>query len=243
MINTTVFEKNQTINLKENEQLTIYQDLNSQVDTLNIDLKDNSSLEVMLYNSSAKVNCEVSENTNLTIYNIAFINDEYHIDLNVNANGTGANIHIVNVYLGIEDAKMTSDMMIKHLAKGTTCLLETYAISKNNANLVLNNNALIKQGMSKTDTRQMTKGLNLSESASIKAQPNLFIDEYDVVASHSASIGSIDKEDLFYLMSRGLSESKAQEIVVLGFIEPILANIKNEELQKDIYNKFANLLK
>ena len=101
----------------------------------------------------------------------------------------------------------------------------------------------IKNGMKNSDARQMTRGLNLSKKASVKAQPNLLIDEYDVVASHSASIGSIDKEELFYLMSRGLTVTQAQEMVILGFIEPILGNIKSEELQKVIYMEFAKLLK
>ena len=122
-------------------------------------------------------------------------------------------------------------------------MLDTYAIGKNSAKLNLNNNAFIKQGMSQSDAKQSTRGLNLSNSSSIKAQPNLFIDEYDVIASHSCSIGSIDKDELFYLMSRGLPEEQAHEIVVLGFIQPIIEKIKNENLQENIYKKFANLLK
>ena len=44
-------------------------------------------------------------------------------------------------------------------------------------------------------------------------------------------------------MSRGLPEEQAHEIVVLGFIQPIIEKIKNENLQENIYKKFANLLK
>ena len=97
--------------------------------------------------------------------------------------------------------------------------------------------------MKQSDARQMTRGLNLSKKASVKAQPNLLIDEYDVVASHSATIGSIDKEELFYLMSRGLTETQAQEMVILGFVQPILSHIKNENIQQIIYTEFAKLLK
>ena len=152
-------------------------------------------------------------------------------------------MNIINVYLGINEASLESNIQMNHYAKHSVSMLDTYAIGKNSAKLNLNNNAFIKQGMSQSDAKQSTRGLNLSNSSSIKAQPNLFIDEYDVIASHSCSIGSIDKDELFYLMSRGLPEEQAHEIVVLGFIQPIIEKIKNENLQENIYKKFANLLK
>lgn len=243
MIDASVLDKNTLIHLKENESKVIYQNLNNPIDNLNISLEDNSNLEIMLYNSCCNVSATLNENAYLTIYNISFSNNDYVVNMNVDINGSNSNVLIINVYLGIKDSNIVSNIMINHNEKNSVSLFETYAIAKDNAKLVLNNNAKIKAGMSHSDARQMTKGLNLSPNASIKAQPNLFIDEYDVVASHSCSIGSIDKDDLFYLMSRGLSETQAQEIVILGFIQPILANIKNEELQKDIYNNFANFLK
>ena len=179
----------------------------------------------------------------MVIYNIAFTKDDYIFDLNVDLKNQYADVHIINLYLGINDSKLNSNVMINHYSKNTKSLLDTYAIAKHQSHLTLNNNAYIKNGMKNSDARQMTRGLNLSKKASVKAQPNLLIDEYDVVASHSASIGSIDKEELFYLMSRGLTETQAQEMVILGFIEPILGNIKSEELQKVIYMEFAKLLK
>ena len=50
-------------------------------------------------------------------------------------------------------------------------------------------------------------------------------------------------DELFYLMSRGLTETQAQEMVILGFVQPILSHIKNENIQQVIYTEFAKLLK
>ena len=72
--------------------------------------------------------------------------------------------------------------------------------------------------------------------------PNLYIDEYDVVANHSASIGSISKDDLFYLMSRGLTKEEATSLVVIGFIKPIIDNIQDDSLKEDIYKSFIENL-
>ena len=72
--------------------------------------------------------------------------------------------------------------------------------------------------------------------------PNLFIDEYDVIANHAASIGSINKEDLFYLMSRGLEEKEASKLIVLGFVQPLLDKIDNKELKEEISKEFEKNL-
>lgn len=243
VLSAHVFKENENIVLEENEQKIIYQDLNTTLKELNIVLKDYSSLELLIYNSKAKVKCNLEQGSKLVIYNIAFTKEEYTFNLDVDLDESHAEVHIINLYLGLNDSHVISNIMINHSAKETISLLETYAIAKDSSSLVLNNNAYIKNGMRQSDARQMTRGLNLSKNASVKAQPNLLIDEYDVVASHSATIGSIDKEELFYLMSRGLSETKAQEMVILGFIEPILGNIKSENIQQAIYTEFAKLLK
>jgi Fe-S cluster assembly protein SufD len=72
--------------------------------------------------------------------------------------------------------------------------------------------------------------------------PNLYIDEYDVIANHAASIGSISKEDLFYLMSRGLEERDAAKLIVLGFVQPLLDKIADESLRKEIQENFVSKL-
>lgn len=243
IINSYVFKEIDKLILEENQQKVIYQALNSSFKDLEISLKANSKLELLVYNSESNIKCELLENANLIIYNVSFQKNDYTFNLDVNLQEINAEVHIINLYLGLDKALVTSNIMINHYAKMTKSLLETYAIGKNNAALILNNNAFIKNGMKQSDARQMTRGLNLSKNASIKAQPNLLIDEYDVVASHSASIGSIDKDELFYLMSRGLTETQAQEMVILGFVQPILSHIKNENIQQVIYTEFAKLLK
>ena len=108
--------------------------------------------------------------------------------------------------------------------------------------LTLDNNATIKKGCRKSIVHQKAKGLNLSKDSTIKAQPNLYIDEFDVEASHSASVGNINKDELFYLMSRGLRESDARKIVVLGFINPLVDKI-SDSYSEEIQNIKQGLLK
>jgi Fe-S cluster assembly scaffold protein SufB len=62
------------------------------------------------------------------------------------------------------------------------------------------------------------KVLLLGKNARATVDPELEIDSNDVKASHSASIGQVDEEQLFYLMSRGLNRKKAIELIVKAFL-------------------------
>lgn len=233
---------NLKLSLASSEQKTYYQPLNETLGEIDLTLDEGSKLELLIYNSDCTLKASVAKDATLIIYNITFTNQAASSNFDIDINGTGADVHILNVYLGVKDAKLTADIYIKHHAGSSKSLLETYAISLDNAVMVLNNNAKIEAGMHASDARQVTKGLNFGKG-SITAKPNLYIDEYDVIASHSASIGSIDQEELFYLMSRGLSLEDATEIITLGFIKPLLQEIKDLQLQQDIYNQFIAYLK
>ena len=69
-------------------------------------------------------------------------------------------------------------------------MITSYAIAKDEARITLNNNTTIKKGSVKSHANQSAKGLNLNPSSMIMANPNLYIDENDVIAHHGAAIGS-----------------------------------------------------
>ena len=66
------------------------------------------------------------------------------------------------------------------------------------------------------------------------AKPILKIDENEVEANHAAVVGKINDEHLFYLTSRGLSETEAKELITLGYLKPILLGFKEEETKNHI---------
>lgn len=93
---------------------------------------------------------------------------------------------------------------------------------------------VVQKGAVRSDSRQLNKNLLLSESARAEARPELRIDNDDVSAAHGATVGQIDKSELFYLRSRGLSERLARFVMTLGFAEEILDDIEPLELKADI---------
>ena len=73
----------------------------------------------------------------------------------------------------------------------------------------------------------------LSEKARGDANPILLIDEYDVKAGHAAGVGKIDEEQLYYLMSRGLTRRAAEILIIYGFLMPFIDDIRSEVIKSE----------
>jgi Fe-S cluster assembly protein SufD len=221
--------------------------LTSTQESCEICLKENEHKTLIVFNDGTteatyNLNAKLEKGASLDIYNVATTYKNATLNETIDLCDEEATCNILNVLLVGDKAHFASNIFINHLKKHTTSDFQNYAIAVDNANMILNNNAKIVQGASKSIVRQKAKGLTLSSSAKIKAMPNLYIDEYDVIANHAASIGSISKEDLFYLMSRGLEERDAAKLIVLGFVQPLLDKIADESLRKEIQENFVSKL-
>lgn len=78
------------------------------------------------------------------------------------------------------------------------------------------------------------KILLIGDHARANAQPKLEISANEVKASHAATVGKLDEEQIFYLMSRGINKPEAVTILVKGFIQPILGKIADKKLEKEL---------
>ena len=112
---------------------------------------------------------------------------------------------------------------------------------------VFNGRVIVRESTKQTDANQSNKNLLLSPHSLMNANPQLEIYAEDVKCSHGSTTGQIDSEALFYLRSRGISKQKAIELIVGGFAEDILENIKNDDLKtflsKNIFSWLEGTLK
>ena len=123
-------------------------------------------------------------------------------------------------------------------SKNTISNTVVHGVTNKNGKILVTNNGYIKKGCIKSKLSQDNKIITMDENNS-KIQPNLYIDEYDIEASHGAYIGKFDFDTIFYLESRGLSEKESYNLLIKGFL---LENFyKYESLSEDlidIINKY-----
>lgn len=93
---------------------------------------------------------------------------------------------------------------------------------------------MVRRPAQKTEAFQLNRNLLLSDRAHADSKPNLEIFADDVKASHGATIGQLDKEEIFYMKTRGLSEVAAKNILVYGFCKELIDILPLNTLQKTI---------
>lgn len=102
---------------------------------------------------------------------------------------------------------------------------------------------LVQQAAQKTEAFQLNNNLLLSDKAKADCKPNLEIFADDVKASHGATVGQLDSEQLFYLKTRGYSEAAAKNLLVYGYCKEIIDLISIPSLLNDISNRAKRYLK
>ena len=93
-----------------------------------------------------------------------------------------------------------------------------------------------------TNSYQRENTLMLSDESEADAAPKLIINNHDTEASHSATVGQVSEEDLFYMTSRGVGPGRAQNMLVEGFYVPVFEEIEVEELRSDLRDRIRERL-
>lgn len=101
---------------------------------------------------------------------------------------------------------------------------------------------LVRETADGTDAFQLNNNLLLSERAHADSKPNLEIFAADVKASHGATIGRLDEEELFYLESRGLSKDQSKNILIGAFLKEVVEMIPLESLRSLLSNQADNYI-
>ena len=108
--------------------------------------------------------------------------------------------------------------------------------------LTFNGIGHIIKGAKGADAQQESRVLMLSDKARSDANPILLIDENEVTAGHAASIGQVDPEDMYYLMSRGIDKETAERLVIRGFLGTVITEIPVKAVRDEMIAVLAEKL-
>jgi Fe-S cluster assembly protein SufD len=147
------------------------------------------------------------------------------VDLNARLQGPGGSSDMLGLYFGDGDQHFDFNTSQDHEEPNTSSDLLYKGALDGNSRSVFRGIIRVRPGAQRTDAYQTNRNLLLSEGARADSLPNLEIEADDVKCSHGATVGQLDSESLFYLMSRGLDRVTAERLVVLGFLGEVLARL------------------
>jgi Fe-S cluster assembly protein SufD len=159
-------------------------------------------------------------------------------DIEVELNGDSSETKIVGAFFGHRDQHLDVNARVWHEGEHTIADLVTRGVLDDEARSVYEGVQDVGRDAWDTSSYQRENTLMLSDDSEADASPKLIIHNHDTEASHSATVGQVDREDLLYMTSRGIPPRQARNMLVEGFFVPVLEEIEVEELRDD----FADLV-
>mgnify|MGYP000392145299 CR=1 FL=1 len=157
-------------------------------------------------------------------------------------NGDSSETQIVGAFFGHDDQHFDLESAVWHRAEHTTADLVTRGVIDDEARSVYEGVQDVGRDAWDTSSYQRENTLMLSDESEADASPKLIINNHDTEASHSATVGQIDEEDLFYMENRAVPEQTAKNMLVEGFYVPVLEEIAVDELRDDLEERIHERL-
>ncbi|HEX8904049.1 MAG TPA: SufD family Fe-S cluster assembly protein, partial [Longimicrobiaceae bacterium] len=146
----------------------------------------------------------------------------------------GSHVDMLGIYIGQGDQHFDHETLQDHVAPHASSNLLFKGALDDEARSVFRGLIRVHPKAQRTDAYQTNRNLVLSGKARADSLPNLEIQADDVRCSHAATVGELDEEEVFYLLSRGIPKGEAVRLVVFGFFAEVLDQLPMENVRGEL---------
>ena len=207
------------------------------VPTVTATIGDNARLTLSIiqdwnYATRAFGRCAVrlQRDASLTLSEIGLGAKLGRLHLDVDFIGDGSHAKIYGAYFGEEDQVLDYRYFMNHIGTNTRADMFLKGAVADRALSVFTGMIRIEETGQRTESFQTNRNLILSDGASAQSVPNLEILNNDVKCGHGSSVGPLDQDQRYYLMSRGLTPKSADRLQVHGFFEAVVEQIPDDHV-------------
>ena len=174
---------------------------------------------------------EQEKESSYTSHTISLTGKLIRNEINIGLNGAQATARVNGVYLTDAGQHVDNQLCIKHTAEKTQSDQFYKGILQGRSRAVFHGKVIVEKGAQKIIATQANHNLLLSEFSEIDTKPELQIYADDVKCSHGATVGQLDEDALFYLLSRGVNKDLAQHLLMYAFIQDVIMKIDDSKLR------------
>ncbi len=163
-------------------------------------------------------------------------------DVNLKFNAEGGEAFVDGLYMLNGEQHADTHSLIEHNLPNCISHQNYKGILNDRSRGVFNGKVYVAEGAKGTDANQSNKNLLLSNDARIDTKPQLEIYNDDVKCAHGATVGQLEDEEIFYLLSRGLEPKLATNLLTYGFAEEIIRKIEIASIKAELDEAVLNRL-
>jgi Fe-S cluster assembly protein SufD len=156
------------------------------------------------------------------------------LDLGVELRGAGASTDVVGLYFGEHSQTLDYRMVLNHVGKNTSSKILLKGALEDDAQSVFTGLLRIEKDATRSSAFETNRNLVLSPGAKAHSVPNLEILCDDVMCGHGSSVGPLEEDPRYYLMSRGLSRARAERVLIRGFFSEVIDRLPSTGLADPI---------
>jgi len=168
---------------------------------------------------------------------IQYGSDNIKTTLHVLLNDSAAICTLYALTLADSQQHIETHLQVSHITANSQSKITTRNLVKHHAKSFFTGTITVHPNAARTEASLDDKNLLLSPNAEARTRPQLEIYNNDILCSHGATVGHLEEEALFYLMSRGISETQAKFLLIEAFVHPIL-----KQLPQDLLNQAEETL-
>lgn len=178
--------------------------------------------------------CLLSRDAQLTHHNVIFGGRITRNDIDAVLNGENINCTLNGLYMGRDDQLIDNHTNLIHEKPHCNSWEMYKGILNDKSQGIFKGKIFVQKDAQKTDAKQTSQGLLLSENAGIHAMPQLEIYADDVKCTHGATTGRLDEKAIFYARSRGIPEKAARALLTYAFASELIDLVPNDAVQEEL---------
>ena len=188
------------------------------------------------------VRMDVGERARVTVHDIQLGSQKSGVSYSSYMQEDWAEVYIFPLYFVDKTRRMDLEHNLIINGKSTLSEIKARGALKNEAHKVFRGNIFLNKGCSASVARFADNSIMLDKNAAGTSIPTIFCDEDDVIGEHAASFAAIDKEKLYYLMSRGFDELSAKKLIIDAAFRPVFNSIPDEVIRNRLNAEFDTRL-
>lgn len=163
-------------------------------------------------------------------------------NIEVELAGEGAEAQILGMVVGKNSDSITLNTLQKHTAPNTTSDLLVKGVFSEKSKFKYRGLIEIAKDAQNANAFQQENNLVLSSAVYIDTRPELEIEANEVRCTHAATVAPLDKEQLYYMRTRGVSKTQAEQLIIAGFLAEVMERINDKSIRQHIRREIDTLL-
>ena len=206
------------------------------------EVKKISDVNVSADETARKIKINVGKSARVEFAAVDLGHGNFSADVEINLDGDDSTAEINSVYFGDGKRKLNFNYVIRQRGLRTNAVMNVRGALNDECNKIFRGTLDFQRGAKGSIGRELEEVIILSDTVRNRSVPLMLSNEDDVDGHHAVSVGRLDEEKIFYLMSRGLDKVEAEKLIVEAAFNPVLEKISDESLRAKILDELNRRL-